>query len=118
MNDLYKKIKNKREELGYTQRYMADQLDIDAATYSRIENGKIDITVSRLEGIAFLLKVEAGELLASHASHALHTAYETTPVLQDARVPKVTLQIELDDNIKADVIKLAFGDRVLEIKNK
>ena len=33
--------------------------------------------------------------------------------------PKVILQLELEDSdVKADVIKLAFGDRVLEIKNK
>ena len=35
------------------------------------------------------------------------------------RKTKVTLQIDIDqDDIKADVIQLAFGDRVLEIKNQ
>lgn len=108
MNELYVKIKIRREEVGYTQKYMAESLEIDAATYSRIESGKLDITISRLEAIASLLTVEASSLLASGAIIEKETK----------RSSKVTLSIELEDNIKADVIKLAFGDRVLEITNK
>lgn len=108
MNELYKKIKFRREEVGYTQKYMAESLEVDAATYSRIESGKLDITISRLEAIASLLNVEASSLLASGAIEKREIKC----------VPKVTLSIELEDSIKADVIKLAFGDRVLEITNK
>lgn len=111
MNELYKKIKNRREELGYTQKYMADSLAIDAATYSRIENSKMDITVSRLELIASLLKVDASSLLAQHA-------IASDAKKEMVKSPKVIIQLELDDDVKADVIKLAFGKRVLEISNK
>lgn len=87
---------------------MAESLDVDAATYSRIESGKLDITISRLEAIASLLNVDASSLLASGAIIEKEVK----------RSPKVTLSIELEDTVKADVIKLAFGDRVLEIINK
>lgn len=109
MKELYNRIKQRREDVGYTQKYMSDELDIDPATYSRIESGKIDITISRLESIAALLKTDINSLLAYNA---------IIPIDQALHNPKVTLQIELEDSIKADVITLAFGKRVLEIKNK
>jgi transcriptional regulator with XRE-family HTH domain len=66
MEQLYEKIKHLREEANYTQRYMADELGVDCATYSRLENGKIDITVSRLVKMAKILNVFPGNLFTEN----------------------------------------------------
>jgi transcriptional regulator with XRE-family HTH domain len=109
MKDLYIRIKLRREQLGYTQRYIADSLEIDAGHYSRIESGKVDITISRLVAIARFLEITPSELLASSAM---------PPAKKIVHNPKVTLSMDLDDVVKADIVTLAFGDRVFEITNK
>jgi transcriptional regulator with XRE-family HTH domain len=67
MESLYKKIKHLRENANYTQRYMAEELGVDCATYSRIENGKIDITVSRLLKLAQILSIHPESLLTENS---------------------------------------------------
>ncbi|PXY40980.1 XRE family transcriptional regulator [Flavobacterium cheongpyeongense] len=54
------KIKNIRELKNYTQEYMADQLGITQAGYSKFEKGKADLSYSKLVEIAriFGLSVE------------------------------------------------------------
>ncbi|MBF4471362.1 helix-turn-helix transcriptional regulator [Flavobacterium sp. HJJ] len=60
-SSIKKKIKNIRELKNYTQEYMAEQLGITQAGYSKIEKGKTDLGYSKLEEIAnvFGLTVEA-----------------------------------------------------------
>jgi transcriptional regulator with XRE-family HTH domain len=58
MTGIYQAIKRLREEKNYTQQYVAGELGIDCATYSRMENGKIDLTISRLIRIATLFHVD------------------------------------------------------------
>jgi transcriptional regulator with XRE-family HTH domain len=57
------KIKQLRTIKGFSQEDMADKLHISWATYSRIERGKVDITLSRLIQIAKVLKVNLSELI-------------------------------------------------------
>jgi transcriptional regulator with XRE-family HTH domain len=58
MDDIYQEIKRLRERKNYTQQYVADELGINCATYSRIENGKIDLTISRLIRIAKIFHID------------------------------------------------------------
>jgi transcriptional regulator with XRE-family HTH domain len=58
MAGIYRAIKKLREEKNYTQQYVAGELGIDCATYSRMENGKIDLTISRLIRIAKIFHVD------------------------------------------------------------
>lgn len=48
-------IKKLRELRGYDQKYMAGQLGIQQNTYSKIENGRIKLTVERATKIANIL---------------------------------------------------------------
>jgi len=59
------KIKQLRTIKGFSQEDMADKLNISWATYSRIERGKVDITISRLVQIAKVLKVSLPELVST-----------------------------------------------------
>jgi transcriptional regulator with XRE-family HTH domain len=70
--NVYKQIKELRENAGYTQHYIAERLGVDNATYSRIESGKIDITVSRFIQLADILHVSPGSLLADTVNSVLN----------------------------------------------
>ncbi len=57
-----KKIIIKRVEKNLSQGYMASQLKITQGYYSKIENGKNEVSVKKLVEIAAILKVEPTEL--------------------------------------------------------
>jgi len=57
------RIRMARYERGLSQQNVADELDLKVATYSNIERGVTDITVSRLQQIARILKKDMIELL-------------------------------------------------------
>lgn len=56
-------IKKLRELRGYTQCYMAEELNITQGAYSLIENGKSKLDIEKLEQIAAILKVAINTLL-------------------------------------------------------
>jgi transcriptional regulator with XRE-family HTH domain len=51
------KIRKLREFREYSQEYMAIVLGISTKSYSRLENGRCDFTMSRLQKIAEILQV-------------------------------------------------------------
>lgn len=62
-NILGKNIRKYRELKGYSQEYMAHELDITQSSYAKLENDSTKITVERLFSIAQLLEMEMTELL-------------------------------------------------------
>ena len=98
-----------RRELGVNQEIIADALGVDTSVISNIEKGKRELKVSELEKIAKALNIDVLYLITYPHK------YEQ---VGKVRTPKITLSIDIEEEVKADVIKLAFGDRVLEIKNK
>jgi transcriptional regulator with XRE-family HTH domain len=63
-------IRNKREELNYTQEYLAAKLNISQNAYSKIELGYTKITVERLFQIANILEAELGDLITIEKAEA------------------------------------------------
>ena len=63
MQTISQKIKNIRELKNLTQDYMAEQLGITQAGYSKIETGQTDITYSKMEEIAKILEVSVEGLV-------------------------------------------------------
>ena len=110
--DIIKNILAIRKEKGITQEVIADSLFVDTSVISNIEKGKRELKVSELEKIANALKVDLLYLIT------YPDIYEKKDNANRVESPKVMLQIDVEEHVKADVIKLAFGDRVLEIKNK
>jgi transcriptional regulator with XRE-family HTH domain len=107
--DIVKNITAIRKEKGITQEVIAEALFVDTSVISNIEKGKRELKVSELEKIAKILDVDVLYLITYPYK------YER---IGSGKKTKVTLSIDIEDNIKADVIKLAFGERVLEIKNR
>ncbi|WPU93951.1 helix-turn-helix transcriptional regulator [Mucilaginibacter sabulilitoris] len=56
-------IRNTRENLNYTQEYLAAKLGISQNAYSKIELGYTKITVERLFQIAAILEADVHELI-------------------------------------------------------
>ncbi|MBK7697344.1 MAG: helix-turn-helix transcriptional regulator [Saprospiraceae bacterium] len=52
-----KRIKEERIKLNYAQQAVADYLGMDISNYSRLENWKLEITISKLEAIAEFFKI-------------------------------------------------------------
>jgi transcriptional regulator with XRE-family HTH domain len=57
------KIKKKRSQLGYTQKYMADYLGISQNIYSKIELNHIQLTACRFMVICDVLDLDPAETL-------------------------------------------------------
>ena len=60
---IIKKIASVRVQKGLTYENMADELNITAPAYRKIETGKTNLTVERLFQISDLLTVSVSELL-------------------------------------------------------
>jgi transcriptional regulator with XRE-family HTH domain len=62
-NNIGQKIRKIRELKGFTQEYMAIQLDITQRAYSKLENNEIRIDWQRIETIATVLGIEPVDLI-------------------------------------------------------
>jgi transcriptional regulator with XRE-family HTH domain len=58
------KIRSIRELKNYTQEYMADQLGVTQAGYSKIEKGKTILTYVKLVEIARILEVSVEDIIS------------------------------------------------------
>ncbi len=67
---LVQAIRTRRNELGYSQEYMAAKLYMGQNCYSKIELGLNKLTVDRLFAICTVLGVTANELLGDHHDHS------------------------------------------------
>jgi transcriptional regulator with XRE-family HTH domain len=57
------KIKRVRELKNISQKFVADQLNISLRAYYKIETGKTQLTINRLNAISKILGVPAMEIL-------------------------------------------------------
>ena len=64
MNDIIaKNIKKHRELKGFSQEYMAHQLNVNQSTYAKMENSSTKITIDKLFSVAKLLEADVSEIL-------------------------------------------------------
>lgn len=61
------RIRRRRQDLGYSQEYMAERLGISQNAYSRKENGETKLDLDWLRGTTEVLEMDLLELLASEA---------------------------------------------------
>jgi transcriptional regulator with XRE-family HTH domain len=62
------RIRKKRDELSYSQAYMAEQLSMTPQNYQQIEAGATKLTLDRIEQIATVFNLNANELI-SESNH-------------------------------------------------
>lgn len=63
-------IRKRREDLNYTQEYLAAKLNISQNAYSKIELGYTKITVERLFQIADILDIDLTNLINTNKAVA------------------------------------------------
>lgn len=63
MEAIMKTIKEIRKQKGYSHEYLAHELDISQAAYSKLEKNDTKLTIERLYKIAMILEVDISELL-------------------------------------------------------
>lgn len=102
------KIRIQRLTKGYSQEYMANELDLSVSAYSNIERGVTDLTVKRLFEIAEVLDVNALALLAES---------DTKPILRDPDL--VWYKSELE-SLKKEVegLRKEFSQKKVNRKTK
>lgn len=110
MNDILENIKKIRADLRFSQEFLANKLGMEQPSYGLIENGKRQLKYETLEQIAIIFNMPIIDIITYPDVYVKNT--------NNSKNRRVTLQIDIEDEeVKADVIKLAFGKRVLEIKN-
>jgi len=75
-------IKKIREWRNYSQKYMADELEISQQTYSRYETGDVDFSISKLQKIAEILEVPT-EYILKVDEKAIFSHYKMDSVVQE-----------------------------------
>ncbi len=71
VRNMFLNIKNVRNSHNLTQREVALQLNMSSFSYSRIENGLVDVKLSRLEQIAAVFKMTVVQLLNWNNCHKI-----------------------------------------------
>lgn len=63
-----KNIAKRRKALGFTQAQIAEELKLEIETISRMENGRISLSLDRVEQFAKILKCSPIDLLRPNSS--------------------------------------------------
>ena len=63
MNEIVKRLKVYRIQLGYSQKKLADHLNISQSAYAKIEKGITRLDLERLEQICEILRVSPATLI-------------------------------------------------------
>ena len=102
-----------RNEKRIKQIDIASVLDIDMSTYSKIESGKIALSVDRLEQIASFFEMDVVDVI--YWPHK-YIRYDTlTASEKNSFQPKVTVQIELSEEKRDQVLEILFEGKELEV---
>lgn len=113
MKDILSNIREIRQKLGYSQEFVAKGLNMSQNGYSLIENGARSLSYDNLNQIAIIFNMNVIDII-TYPEIWLPSSQKQENIPE----PKVTLQIELSKEKKDQVLKLAFGDNILEILNK
>ena len=101
-----------RNEKGMKQIDVAAVLDIDMSTYSKIESGKIALSVDRLAEIANFFELEVVDVLYWPQKYVKYNTLSARE--KDSIQPRVTVQIELSEEKKEKVLEMLFDGKELE----
>lgn len=106
---MFKKI---REVTGQSQSELADKMNKTQSAYARYELGKTKIDFETIELFARTVNMSVIDVITYPEK------WGPIETREEKEETKVVLQIELKKDKKDQVLKLAFGENILEILNK
>lgn len=77
-------IKKVRESKGIPQRIIANRLNIDTSTLSKIELGERQITIEMIKGLSELLEIDFKELQVKFISEKIINDYSNQPFFAES----------------------------------
>jgi transcriptional regulator with XRE-family HTH domain len=113
-NSIKNNIRSIRELKNYTQEYMADELGISQAGYSKIEKGKTDLSFKKLTQIASIFEISPEVLFHFDTQNYLNNLGHHEPELKTAEEPLITVQKLYEDKIR--LLELLLSKTDLELK--
>lgn len=99
MISTFQKIKKIREYKDFTRQAIADHLDISLSGYSKLEQGKVDISISKLELIADFLNVNTYELIKAKTDDQLAKIVDEDPIDEETEYKALLKQVECQDKL-------------------
>ncbi len=121
MNKIHQNIRALRDLKGWNQQTMADLLKMSPKAYARLEQGKTDIQLSRLEQIAKALEVDIAKLFdfdrATIFKLSFHHSY-TSNYNQQLVNSSCTSPSDLEHELEKAHLLLEQKDKLLEQKEK
>lgn len=104
-------IASRRKAKGLTQAELAEQMDIEKETISRIETGVISPTLSRLAQLAECLDCDMGELLSAESPELLDQATLLASKMKNLSDGQRDLLVQLFAKMAAAMGRLNQKDR-------
>ena len=88
-------------------RIIAEGIEVDYSTYSKLESGITKLSIDRLEKIASYFKMEIIDIITYPQKYVPADPIEQ----QAASRTKVVVQLELDELQQKDVLNLILGEQ-------
>jgi len=92
------KLLRVRQRAALSQQNVADDLEFSATTYSKLENGKVDFTATRLEQLAKYFKVNVSDFLDA--------SIETPRLIQDIKTHSDYESLEAKYELLREIMNL------------
>jgi|SRR5690606_41809810 len=99
------KIRKIRELKGFTQDYMASQLEISQRAYSKLENEEIKLDWQRIQKISTILEIEPIDLVSFDDNLVFHNSTQSG-------------KINTINNHFPDELKKSYEDRIKHLEEE
>lgn len=110
-NDILTNIIKIRNDKGFTQAAIAEGIEVDYSTYSKLESGITKLSIDRLEKIASYFKMDIIDIITYPLKYVPATPMDN----QKTTKSKVVVQLELDEIQQKDVLSLILGEEKTSI---
>src|SRR5690606_8920416 len=97
------KIKSIREAKGFTQEYMAEQLGITQAAYSKIESGQTKLTMNKITDIVMIFEMEVKYLMTNDIQKNLNSFNNV----------KGSNNVSTITNTDSEILKKLYEDKIV-----
>ena len=129
MLTLYENIKTRREELGMTKVRLAELVGYDRSMITKIEQGKVDLTQSKISAIAKALQTTTMKLMGDEEGD--DTPSNILPLPKTRKIPmlgtiacgepilateNVAEYVDMDTDIHADFALRCNGDSMINAR--